>query len=200
MLEPCGGSQIRDGYAVDGGWVARRQWLVGGWHRNSRERNLVEFPKEGGNLFVGNRFRWLMAFKSLLTGCAGLGTPVPTVCPASWANSGGNGGRWTTKAGGLILETTNILFSYSKTLTPNIHPLCTGWAAAGRLHCAPVPSLCRCQAATTNRCEKCEEYYHSISWTTFKNPFLSLCTIAIEIGLALHLLLVKRETCSDSGA
>lgn len=91
---------------------------------------------------MGNRFRWLMAFKSLLTGCAGLGTPVPTVCPASSANSGGNGGRWTTKAGGLILETTNILFSYSKTLTPNIHPLCRVWAAAGRLHCAPVPSLC----------------------------------------------------------
>lgn len=29
MLEPCGGSQIRDGYAVDGGWwLGDSGWLV----------------------------------------------------------------------------------------------------------------------------------------------------------------------------
>lgn len=31
------------------------------------ERSLVEFPKGGGNLFVGNRFPRMMAFKSRLT-------------------------------------------------------------------------------------------------------------------------------------
>lgn len=98
-------------------WLGQEQWL----DPSSRcLRNLFEFPKGEGNLFVGNRFRWLMVFKSLLNTRADIYSI--TICPAMlyWWPTGWGGGRsWW-----INLRATNILFSYSKTLTPNIHLLC----------------------------------------------------------------------------
>lgn len=45
-----------------GCWLGYREEKPSRWERNS-----VEFPKGGGNLFVGNRFQRMMAFKSPLS-------------------------------------------------------------------------------------------------------------------------------------
>lgn len=84
-------------------------------------RNLFEFPKGEGNLFVGNRFRWLMVFKSLLNTRADIqyyNLPSSALLVANWIGRGWGRSWW------INLGATNILFSYSKTLTPNIHLLC----------------------------------------------------------------------------